>query len=96
MALFAVLLHLNSEPAAALIQMDAIDLGNAIGEPLNKYVTLHDELFRVTPGRLIPIPGIFEAIPFGLLRDSLRAVSGELRYLRVEVDLYLAPRGAHC
>lgn len=94
LALFAVLLQLSSEPAAAHIQMDAIDLGNAVGEPLNKYVALHDELFRVSVGRLVPVPGIFEAIPFDLLRDSLRATSDELRYLRGEADLYLR-QGEH-
>ena len=45
---------------------------------LSRYVQLHDECFKFSWRRVIPIPGLFKAIEFGKLQSQARKIADAL------------------
>lgn len=69
-----------------------LDLGNTAYRILDTYIAIHDNILGVpwhrVIRRVIPIPGIFERIPYPEHRDTLATLSAELRGVRDEAEVF--------
>ena len=75
--------------------MDALSVAVVANGLLAEYVRIHDDIFARSfwrsIRRIIPIPGIFEAIPYATHANSLAVLRNELRLLRGEAAALEAP-----
>lgn len=60
----------------------------AVHEALRRYVAVHDAIFKFSWRKLLPVPGIFEAIPYGQHESELGSVVAVL----TESELLLRER----
>jgi hypothetical protein len=74
-----------SEPASAT---RCLELAGTAHRLLGTYAAIHDNIFAApwyrAIRRIVPIPGIFDRIPYPEHRDALKTVSAELRDVRDE------------
>ncbi|HMP07560.1 MAG TPA: hypothetical protein PJ982_14520, partial [Lacipirellulaceae bacterium] len=68
-----------------------LGLANAVHRILESYIGIHDNIFGVpwyrAIRRVLPIPGIFERIPYREHRDRLASLAEEMRAIRAQVEL---------
>jgi hypothetical protein len=57
-----------------------------VNEILQKYVAIHDQIFKPSLRKSIHIPGFFKSIDFGTHFKDLDALSNELKEVTVSVD----------
>jgi hypothetical protein len=71
-----------------------LDLANTAHRILGTYIGIHDNILGVpwhrALRRIIPIPGIFDRIPYAEHRDTLATLSTELRGVRDEAEALTA------
>jgi len=53
---------------------------------LTKYIKIHNDVFKSSLRRIIPIPGVFLAIDYGKHYGSLSELADELKYIISGVD----------
>jgi len=53
---------------------------------LTQYIEVHNDIFKSSLRRIIPIPGVFKAIDFGKYHGSLSKLTDELKYIMSGVD----------
>jgi hypothetical protein len=62
---------------------DALAIGRATAQALDAYVFVHDAIFGVAwyraIRRIIPIPGVFDRIPYDEHHDTLERIRGDLQ-----------------
>lgn len=69
--------------------LNARALAFDVNDCLSRYIDVHNYLFKVTPGRIIPIPGIFEAIDFKAHTATLDGINADLLKARTGVTALL-------
>jgi hypothetical protein len=73
-----------------------LGLANAAHRVLDSYIAIHDNILGVpwhrAIRRVIPIPGIFDRIPYPEHRDRLATLSAELRGVRDEAEALAVSR----
>lgn len=57
---------------------DLIQKAVEVHEVLTRYIQIHNDLFKPSIRRIIPIPGIFQSIDYGKHYDSLTALTNDL------------------
>ena len=59
-----------------------ITLAANVNDILSRYILIHDQIIKFSIRKLIPIPGLFKAIPFCTHENDLDALLGELAAAR--------------
>ena len=49
-----------------------------VNEVLTRYIQIHNDVFKSSIRRIIPIPGLFQSIDYGKHYDNLTALTNEL------------------
>lgn len=74
-------------------QLPELDKATAIAEKVNdvltNYIRVHNDIFTVSARRIIPIPGVFEAIDFKSHVSLLRKQRQTLASVDVEISTWL-------
>lgn len=69
-------------------------LATNVNEVLSRYIRIHDQITKFSIRRLLPIPGLFEVIPYCTHEDNLAALLGDLAAIRDRIsDHLLSLRG---
>ena len=69
-------------------------LAMSVGEILSRYIRIHDQITKFSIGRILPIPELFEAIPYCTHEDDLTALLGDLAATRDRIsDHFLSLQG---
>lgn len=83
-------------PAPSAEARRSLDLANTAQRILDTYIAIHDNILGVpwhrAIRRVIPIPGIFDRIPYSEHRDSLAALAAELLVVRGEAETLASSR----
>lgn len=66
----------------------ARDLAIAVNDSLTRYIDIHNYLLKIAPGRLIPIPGIFEAIDFKAHTKKLDDINADLLKAKTQITSF--------
>lgn len=64
-------------------------LATSINEVLSRYIRIHDQITKSAIRRLLPIPGLFKAIPYCTYEDNLAALLGDLAAIRDRISDHL-------
>ena len=64
---------------------EPIALAVQVNEILSKYIFIHDDIFKLSIRKLIPIPGIFKKIDFKTHYKNLGTLSEELSKIENEI-----------
>ncbi|MGE3752796.1 MAG: CpXC domain-containing protein [Planctomycetota bacterium] len=56
-----------------------------IGSVLHNYIAIHDDVFKVSVRRVVPIPGLFKRVDFGAHARSLTACSHRLSEIGADI-----------
>lgn len=56
----------------------ALSLANSVNDILCRYVAVHNDVFDSSLRRMIPIPGLFQAVQYCTHRDTLAGLQSEL------------------
>ena len=73
---------------------NVIMLATNVNDILRIYVLIHDQIFKGSVRRLIPIPGLFKAIPYCAHKNDLGSLRSELAAARDSIsDHILGLRG---
>lgn len=57
-----------------------------VHDVLTQYIEIHNDIFKSSLRRIIPIPGVFQAIDYGKHYGSLSELADELKYIVSDVD----------
>ena len=66
-----------------------ITLAANVNDILSRYILIHDQIIKFSIRKLIPIPGLFKAIPFCTHENDLDALLGELAANRDSISDHL-------
>ena len=66
-----------------------ITLAANVNDILSRYILIHDQIIKFSIRKLIPIPGLFKAIPFCTHENDLDALLGELAAARDSISDHL-------
>lgn len=85
-----------SPSAAAQLNDGTIgrELAVTVNDSLTQYIDVHNYLFKITPGRLIPIPGIFEAIDFKVHSKKLDDINADLLKVKTHITSFQKAGGS--
>jgi len=83
-----------SASGTTMVRDRILALSQTVSRVLDAYIEVHDHIFGLplhrAIRRMIPIPGIFERIPYAEHRDTLARLWGELSDARKEVQVLLS------
>jgi hypothetical protein len=74
--------------------MDPKQLAVEVHQILSDYIPVHDDLFKASWRRAIPIPGIFQAIDFGAHRERLSQLHTDIESLIASITQRQAAESA--
>jgi hypothetical protein len=63
----------------------AADVAARVNRILNQYLAVEEDFFKFTPGRVLPIPGVYEDMDFVGYSKKLRSLNGDLE--RAQADI---------
>lgn len=76
---------------------DAVELSQTVGRIIDSYVAIHDDILAPSTWqairRVVPVPGIFEAIPYDAHAQALLMLREDLRNVGAEAAALLASAG---
>jgi hypothetical protein len=80
----------SSTPAVALTERDrAIGLAIVVNDVLTSFIEVHNDVFKVSARRLVPIPGYFEAINFKQHLEKLEKLLVTLGQIHQEIARWI-------